>query len=159
MFDLVRILDCGGRALRLDQPRIAGIINVTPDSFSDGGLHFDVGAAIAHGQRLVEEGADLLDVGGESTRPGADEVSAEEEILRVVPVIEALAKQTSIPIAIDTSKAEQAVDRLAEQILHQPLSATTKQTLLKSLEVEDGKKLYVKKAAALIIGSPEFQRR
>ncbi|HET7065188.1 MAG TPA: dihydropteroate synthase [Rudaea sp.] len=106
MFDLVRTLDCHGRELRLDQPRIAGIINVTPDSFSDGGLHFDAGAAIAHGLRLVEEGADLLDVGGESTRPGADEVSAEEEIMRVVPVIEALAKQTSVPIAIDTSKAE-----------------------------------------------------
>jgi len=106
MFDLARTLDCNGRALRLDQPRIAGIINVTPDSFSDGGLHFDAGAAIAHGLRLVEEGADLLDVGGESTRPGADEVSAQEEIARVVPVIEALAKQTSIPIAVDTSKAE-----------------------------------------------------
>ena len=106
MFDLARTLDCNGRALRLDQPRIAGIINVTPDSFSDGGLHFDAGAAIAHGLRLVEEGADLLDVGGESTRPGADEVSAQEEIARVVPVIEALAKQTSVPIAIDTSKPE-----------------------------------------------------
>jgi dihydropteroate synthase len=106
MFDLARTIDCGGRALRLDQPRIAGIINVTPDSFSDGGLNFDAGAAIAHGLRLVEEGADLLDVGGESTRPGADEISAAEEILRVVPVIEALAKQTSVPIAIDTSKAE-----------------------------------------------------
>jgi dihydropteroate synthase len=106
MFDLARILDCNGRELRLDQPRIAGIINVTPDSFSDGGLHFDAGAAIAHGLRLVEEGADLLDVGGESTRPGADEVSAAEEIGRVVPVIEALAKQTSVPLAIDTSKPE-----------------------------------------------------
>jgi dihydropteroate synthase len=69
MFDLARTLDCNGRALRLDQPRIAGIINVTPDSFSDGGLHFGAGAAIAHGLRLVDEGADLLDVGGESTRP------------------------------------------------------------------------------------------
>ena len=106
MFDLVRTLDCHGRALRLDQPRIAGIINVTPDSFSDGGLHFDAGAAIAHGLRLVEEGADLLDVGGESTRPGADEIYANEEIARVVAVVEALAKQTSVPIAIDTSKPE-----------------------------------------------------
>ena len=106
MFDVARTLDCHGRTLRLDQPRIAGIINVTPDSFSDGGLHFDASVAIAHGLRLVEEGADLLDVGGESTRPGAEEVSAEEEIRRVVPVIEALAKQTSVPIAIDTSKPE-----------------------------------------------------
>ncbi|HEX3122141.1 MAG TPA: dihydropteroate synthase, partial [Rhodanobacteraceae bacterium] len=75
-------------------------------SFSDGGEHFDAGAAIARGLQLVEQGAHLLDVGGESTRPGADEISAAEEIQRVVPVIQALAKHTSVPIAIDTSKAE-----------------------------------------------------
>jgi dihydropteroate synthase len=106
MFDTVRTLDCAGRELRLDRPRIAGIINVTPDSFSDGGEHFDAGAAIAHGLKLVDEGADLLDIGGESTRPGAGEVSAHDEIARVVPVVEALAKQTAVPIAIDTSKPE-----------------------------------------------------
>ena len=106
MFDLVRVLDCGGRILRLDRPRLAGIINVTPDSFSEGGLHATSEAAIAHGLRLAEEGADLLDVGGESTRPGADPVPAAGEISRVVPVIEALAKQTSLPISIDTSKPE-----------------------------------------------------
>jgi dihydropteroate synthase len=106
MFDLARILDCAGRELRLDRPRIAGIINVTPDSFADGGEHFDAAAAIAHGLRLAEEGADLLDVGGESTRPGAQPVSADDEIARVLPVIEALAKQTSLPIAVDTSKPE-----------------------------------------------------
>jgi len=106
MFDLVRTLDCAGRALRLDRPRIAGIVNVTPDSFSDGGQHLATGAAIAHGLRLAEEGADLLDVGGESTRPGAEPVSIDEEIARVVPVIEALAKQTGLPISVDTSKPE-----------------------------------------------------
>jgi dihydropteroate synthase len=106
MFDLVATLDCGGRALRLDRPRIAGIINVTPDSFSDGGRFLDAQRAIEHGLKLVEEGADLLDIGGESTRPGADPVSAADEIARVVPVIEALAKQASVPIAIDTSKPE-----------------------------------------------------
>jgi dihydropteroate synthase len=106
MFDLVRILDCGGRELRLDQPRIAGIINVTPDSFSDGGQHLATVAAIAHGLRLAEEGADLLDVGGESTRPGAEPVSVADEIARVVPVVEALASQTKLPISIDTSKPE-----------------------------------------------------
>jgi dihydropteroate synthase len=106
MFDLVTTLDCGGRALRLDRPRIAGIINVTPDSFSDGGRFLDARRAIEHGLKLVGEGADLLDVGGESTRPGAEEVSAGDEIARVVPVIEVLAKQTSVPIAIDTSKPE-----------------------------------------------------
>jgi dihydropteroate synthase len=106
MFDLVATLDCGGRALRLDRPRIAGIINVTPDSFSDGGTFLDAQRAIEHGMKLVEEGADMLDVGGESTRPGAEEVSSQEEIARVVPVIEALAKQTPVPIAIDSSKPE-----------------------------------------------------
>ena len=106
MFDLVRTLDCAGRELRLDRPRVAGIINVTPDSFSDGGQHFDAAAAIAHGLRLAEEGADLLDVGGESTRPGGESVSADDEIRRVLPVIEALSKQTQLPISIDTSKPE-----------------------------------------------------
>jgi dihydropteroate synthase len=104
VFDLTRTLDCAGRALALDRPRIAGIINVTPDSFSDGGLFIDPAKAVEHGLKLVEEGADFLDIGGESTRPGAQEVSAEEEIARVVPVIAALSKQTSVPIAIDTSK-------------------------------------------------------
>ena len=106
MFDLTRALDCGGRALVLDRPRIAGIVNVTPDSFSDGGKFLDPAAAVAHGLKLVEDGADLLDVGGESTRPGAQEVSAQDEIARVVPIIAALAEQISVPIAIDTSKPE-----------------------------------------------------
>jgi dihydropteroate synthase len=100
------ILDCNGRELVLDRPRIAGIVNVTPDSFSDGGKFLDPAQAIAHGLKLVEEGADLLDIGGESTRPGADAVTVDEEIARVVPVIEALAKQVSVPIAVDTSKPE-----------------------------------------------------
>jgi dihydropteroate synthase len=100
------VLDCNGRELALDRPRIAGILNVTPDSFSDGGRHADAAAAIAHGLRLVEQGADLIDVGGESTRPGAREVPADEEIARVVPVIQALARHTRVPIAIDTSKPE-----------------------------------------------------
>ena len=106
MFDLTRALDCGGRALVLDRPRIAGIVNVTPDSFSDGGKFLDPATAVAHGLKLVEDGADLLDVGGESTRPGAQEVSAQDEIARVVPIIAALAEQISVPIAIDTSKPE-----------------------------------------------------
>jgi dihydropteroate synthase len=91
--------------LRLDRARVMGIVNVTPDSFSgDGRAHAD--AAIAHGMKMSEEGADLLDVGGESTRPGAEPVSADEEIARVVPVIEALAKRIELPISIDTSKPE-----------------------------------------------------
>src|ERR1700722_11717391 len=106
MFDITRVIDCAGRPLTLDRPRIAGIINVTPDSFSDGGAYIDAAAAIAHGLKLVEDGADLLDIGGESTRPRAEPVSTHDEIARVVPVIEALAKQTSIPISVDTSKPD-----------------------------------------------------
>jgi len=106
MFDTTPQLDCGGRILRLDRPRVMGIVNLTPDSFSDGGLHSSVDAAVAYGLKLVEEGADLLDIGGESTRPGADEVSLEEELRRVLPVIERLAKDTTLPISIDTSKPE-----------------------------------------------------
>jgi len=93
-----------------------GVVNVTPDSFSDGGEFLDARAAIAHGKRLVEEGAEILDVGGESTRPGAEAVSAEEELRRVVPVVEGLAGGGAT-ISIDTSKlavAEAALDAGAE---------------------------------------------
>jgi dihydropteroate synthase len=85
---------------------VVGIVNVTPDSFSDGGQHATTEAAIAHGLRLAAEGADVLDIGGESTRPGAREVTLEDELARVIPVIEALAKQVSLPISIDTCKPE-----------------------------------------------------
>jgi dihydropteroate synthase len=100
------VLDCAGRPLKLDRPRVVGILNVTPDSFSDGGSHATVEDAVAHGLRMVEEGADMLDVGGESTRPGSDEVPLEEELRRVVPVLQQLAARTSVPLAIDTSKPE-----------------------------------------------------
>lgn len=106
MFDTTPQLDCAGRIVKLDVPRVMGIVNVTPDSFSDGGAHATVDAAVAHGLMLAEEGADILDIGGESTRPGADEVSLEEELRRTIPVIERLAKETSLPISIDTSKPE-----------------------------------------------------
>lgn len=106
MFDISPQLDCAGRVLVLDRPRVMGIVNVTPDSFSDGGLHADVDAAVAHALRLVEEGADVLDIGGESTRPGAKDVSVDEELARVIPVIERLARETALPISIDTSKPE-----------------------------------------------------
>jgi len=106
MFDTTPQLDCGGRVLKLDVPRVMGIVNVTPDSFSDGGAHDTVEAAVAHGLRLAVEGADILDVGGESTRPGASEVPVEEELRRVIPVIERLARETALPISVDTSKPE-----------------------------------------------------
>ena len=104
MFDTSPQLDCGGRVLRLDRPRVMGIVNVTPDSFSDGGAHDSTEAAVAHGLQLVGEGADLLDIGGESTRPGAAPVALDEELRRVVPVIEQLVRQTRVPISIDTFK-------------------------------------------------------
>jgi dihydropteroate synthase len=86
------------------RPRVMGILNVTPDSFSDGGAHFAPEAALAQARRLIAEGAEILDVGGESTRPGAAPIEAEVEIARVVPVIEALRGETSVPISIDTMK-------------------------------------------------------
>lgn len=90
-------------------PAIMGIVNVTPDSFSDGGRFLDSAAAVEQGLRLVDEGAHILDVGGESTRPFSDSVTAEEEIRRIEPVIHALAHQTDVPISVDTSKAEVAL--------------------------------------------------
>lgn len=85
--------------------RVMGIVNVTPDSFSDGGRFLDADAAISHGLKLAEDGADILDIGGESTRPFSEPVTAEEESRRVLPVIEALAKTVAVPISIDTTKA------------------------------------------------------
>ncbi len=90
-----------------------GIVNVTPDSFSDGGTTFDPAAAVEHGLRLAEAGAGLLDVGGESTRPGAARVEAREELRRVLPVVQRLAEQAAVPISVDTSKAAVAREALA----------------------------------------------
>lgn len=97
---------CRGRVLNpVPRPLVMGIVNVTPDSFSDGGSFFDPATAVEHGLRLVAEGADILDVGGESTRPGAEPVPADEELRRVLPVVSELAKRTTVPISIDTMKA------------------------------------------------------
>ncbi len=95
-----------GHTLELGKrTRIMAILNVTPDSFSDGGKFFSIDNAVAQGERLVEDGADILDIGGESTRPFSDPVSAEDEIRRVAPVIEKLAGKIDVPISIDTTKA------------------------------------------------------
>ena len=91
---------------------IMGILNITPDSFSDGGRHFDRSAAIEQGLRMVEDGADIVDIGGESTRPGSAPVSLDEELQRTIPVIEELAKKISVPLSIDTYKAEVAQEAL-----------------------------------------------
>jgi dihydropteroate synthase len=95
------------RTLTLDRPLVMGIVNVTPDSFSDGGKFVDSKAAIAHSRQLIADGADILDIGGESTRPGATPVSESDEMQRVLPVIAALAKDGAV-ISVDTSKAEVA---------------------------------------------------
>jgi dihydropteroate synthase len=100
------IFDCAGKSLDLSAPRIMGILNVTPDSFSDGGKFFDPDAAIKQAHQLVEEGADILDIGGESTRPGSEVVPVQQEIDRVAPVIEAISAEIDIPISIDTMKPE-----------------------------------------------------
>lgn len=100
-----QILQCGQLQLDLSQPHVMGILNVTPDSFSDGGKHNQVNQAIAYALAMIEQGATIIDIGGESTRPGASEVSVEEEIRRVVPVVEALAKH-NIVLSIDTSQPD-----------------------------------------------------
>ncbi|ANY16875.1 dihydropteroate synthase [Bordetella pseudohinzii] len=96
---------CGRFELDLERPLVMGIVNVTPDSFSDGGEHDDPDAAVAHARKLIAEGAHILDLGGESTRPGAPPVPAEEEMRRLLPVIEAL-RDCGVPLSIDTFKPE-----------------------------------------------------
>lgn len=99
------LLRCGKFKLSLDRPLIMGIVNVTPDSFSDGGLFAAAKSAIAHAQHLIEEGVDIIDIGGESTRPGSSGVSFEEERRRVLPVLERLS-DCPVPVSVDTSKPE-----------------------------------------------------
>jgi dihydropteroate synthase len=96
-------LHCGNFQFDLSRPLVMGIVNVTPDSFSDGGQHFQHDAALAHAQRLIAEGADIIDIGGESTRPGAQPVGVQEELDRVLPIIEGL---RGVPISIDTCKPQ-----------------------------------------------------
>jgi dihydropteroate synthase len=99
-------LDCNGKSLDLSHPRVMGVLNVTPDSFSDGGDFFSADAAVARALAMQDEGAAIIDIGGESTRPGAEPVTAAEEIRRVVPVIEALQPRLRVPLSIDTQKPE-----------------------------------------------------
>jgi dihydropteroate synthase len=100
-----RRLRCGSRVLPLDTPAVMGVLNVTPDSFSDGGRHTDLASAVAAARRMAAEGAALIDVGGESTRPGAVQPSVTEELRRVVPVVRALAAELDLVISVDTSRA------------------------------------------------------
>jgi dihydropteroate synthase len=103
------VLRCGNYELDLrKKTMIMGIVNVTPDSFSDGGRFYDIDRAVEHAKRLVADGADIIDIGGESTRPGAEKVSLEEELRRVIPVVKAVAQEIDVPISVDTYKAEVA---------------------------------------------------
>ncbi|MFH1422203.1 MAG: dihydropteroate synthase [Planctomycetota bacterium] len=107
-------IDYSGGSLKItNRPLIMGVINITPDSFFDGGDFYSTEHAIEHGIKLVEAGADILDVGGESTRPGAEEVSVTEELNRVIPVIGPLTEKSTVPISIDTYKAEVALEAIA----------------------------------------------
>ena len=99
------VLKLGGFSLPLERPLIMGIVNVTPDSFSDGGRFFDAGRALDHARQLIEEGADILDIGGESSRPGAEPVEVAEELRRVLPVLEKLV-ELPVPVSVDTCKPE-----------------------------------------------------
>src|SRR5947209_4764896 len=96
------------RTLDVRKPLVMGIVNVTPDSFSDGGAHPTTETAVAHGLELVRQGADLLDIGGESSRPGAIPVPLDEELARVLPVVQALSQACTVPLSLDTYKAEVA---------------------------------------------------
>jgi dihydropteroate synthase len=100
------LLSCGRHTLDLSTPAVMGVLNVTPDSFSDGGRFLDPGEAVREARRLAAEGAALIDVGGESTRPGADPVDPAEELDRVLPVIEAIVAELELPVSVDTSKPE-----------------------------------------------------
>lgn len=103
---MIRTVEGNGNSIRLgERTLVMGIVNVTPDSFFDGGHHSTTDAAVEHALMLVEQGADILDIGGESTRPGSDPVSLEDELARTIPVIERLAKLVTVPISIDTVKA------------------------------------------------------
>ena len=100
------LLDCKGKLLDLEKPCVMGILNVTPDSFSDGGRYEAPDAAVEQALRMQQEGAAIIDIGGESTRPGASAVTLQQELDRVLPVIEALSAELDIPLSVDTSKPE-----------------------------------------------------
>lgn len=106
---MVNKIDCGPYTLNYDQKTIImGILNVNPDSFSDGGKYNEMDRAVKHAVQMVEDGADIIDIGGESTRPGYTEISIEEELERVIPIIERLANEVNVPLSIDTYKGEVA---------------------------------------------------
>ncbi|HEX2180322.1 MAG TPA: dihydropteroate synthase [Actinomycetota bacterium] len=131
--------ECCDRRLSLDRALVMGVLNVTPDSFSDGGHYVDPFAATDHALRMVQEGADIIDVGGESTRPGAQDVSTEEELARVVPVIEAIVARTDAAVSVDTTKAEVARAALdAGAVIVNDVSAMRRDPSMVDLVAETG---------------------
>ena len=156
LVDVPMDLQLTHRRLGLDHPLVMGIVNVTPDSFFDGGRFYDPHEAVAHAVRLVEEGADLLDIGAESTRPGALPVNQEEELSRLIPVVAAVAKAVSVPISVDTSKAavaRAAID--AGAVMVNDVTALRGDTAMVEVVVRTG--------AGLVLmhmqGSPETMQR
>jgi dihydropteroate synthase len=107
------VLDGVRRSLLIDRPYIMGILNVTPDSFSDGGRFFNLEQALDHARKMAADGADIIDIGGESTRPGARQVSEQEELDRILPVVETLARELDLPLSIDTTKSAIAREAVA----------------------------------------------
>lgn len=103
-------LQCGSRVLNLTHPQVMGILNITPDSFSDGGLHSNLSDALSHAELMINEGASIIDVGGESTRPNAASVSVQEELDRILPVVEAISHRFDVVISVDTSTPEVMIE-------------------------------------------------
>lgn len=147
-------LRCRDAYLSLERALVMGVLNVTPDSFSDGGLWLDVDAAVGHGLEMIEQGAAIVDVGGESTRPGADPVPGEEELRRVVPVIEGLAR-AGVPVSIDTRKPEVAERAVAAgaTILNDTLGEES-DGALDSIAAETGSAIFVMHSR----GTPQTMR-
>lgn len=110
---MATVLKCGDRSLDLSAPRVMGILNVTPDSFSDGGLFASRDTALKHAEQMLSDGASILDVGGESTRPGANPVTVDDELDRVVPIVEAIASRFDVCISVDTSSPEVMLESAA----------------------------------------------
>jgi len=146
----------GRVTVRAGRPLIMGVLNVTPDSFSDGGKYLDAERAVTRGIQLAAEGADLIDIGGESTRPGSRRIPVEEELRRVLPVVRRLAKAVRVPLSVDTSKAEVAAQALAAGV-----SIVNDVTALRG--DPDMGRVVARHRAALILmhmrGSPETMQR
>lgn len=129
---------------QLGATQIMGILNITPDSFSDGGRYNELELAVKRARELVEAGADIIDIGGESTRPGADKVSKEEELQRVIPVIEAIVQEVDVPLSIDTYKAEVAERALqaGASIINDVWGAKADENMAKVLLLKMGRRLF-----------------